>query len=112
MKSPKGRKAMRPCMACELFGILPARPAVDPVGWSSDDVDKLCRIHRDRTLAGHCLLCGKAVVWASPFEDRSIGCCRGCLFKNQGLNAARRIEAEMLGRPEEEDDDPPEVFWN
>ena len=31
-------------MACEAFGILPARPAVDPTGSSADEADRLCRI--------------------------------------------------------------------
>ena len=72
----RGKRAeSRLCMACERFGILPARPAVDPTGSSADEADRLCRNHRDRVLRGSCFMCGGAEVWASPFSDRSIGCC-------------------------------------
>lgn len=90
----------RICIACERFGILPARPAVDPTDSSDDQADQLCSPHRAHVLRGSCLLCGTGEVWASPFEDRSIGCCRTCLFRHYGLNAARRIE-ELLAQEEE-----------
>jgi len=96
------RTNVRLCMACEQFGILPARPAVDPSGSSADEADRLCRTHRDRVLRGACFMCGRAEVWASPFADRSIGCCRACIFQHHGLNAARRIEVELEREEEEE----------
>jgi hypothetical protein len=106
MKSPgdgRGKRAgVRVCMACEAFGILPARPAVDPTGSSTDEADRLCRTHRERVLRGSCFMCGSADVWASPFSDRSIGCCRRCIFKHHGLNAARRIEVELQNEQEGE----------
>ena len=95
MKSPKQGRERPLCMACERFGILPARPAVDTTGSSSDEADRLCAYHRAHVTEGCCLLCGRAEVWASPFVDRSIGCCRACIFKRHGLNAARRIEVEL-----------------
>jgi hypothetical protein len=82
-------------MVCERFGILPAKPAVDATGSSTDEADRLCRRHRARVLQSCCFLCGKAEMWASPFSDPSIGCCRRCIFKHHGLNAARRIEVEL-----------------
>jgi hypothetical protein len=94
--------SVRLCMACEAFGILPARPAVDPTGSSADEADRLCRTHRERVLRGTCFMCGGADVWASPFPDRSIGCCRACLFKHHGLNAARQIEVEIEREREQE----------
>lgn len=87
--------SVRLCMACNQFGILPARPAVDPTGLSKDEADRLCKEHRTRVLHGCCLLCGKDEMWASPFLDPSIGCCRTCIFRHHGLNAARRIEVEL-----------------
>ena len=106
MKAPgeeRGKRAgARVCMACEQFGILPARPAVDPSGSSVDQADRLCRIHRERVLRGSCFMCGGAEVWASPFSDRSIGCCRTCIFRHHGLNAARRIEIELQNEGEGE----------
>jgi len=84
-----GKKtSIRLCMACERFGILPAKPAVDPTGRSADEADRLCRIHRERVLRGSCFMCGGDEVWASSFSDRSIGCCRACIFKHHSLNAA------------------------
>lgn len=101
------------CMACERFGILPARPAVDPTGSSADQADRLCNRHRRHVLEGRCILCGHAQTWASPFEDRSIACCRSCLFKFHGLNAARRIE-EALTQEEGQGDlpDPDTGDWH
>jgi hypothetical protein len=49
---------LRLCIACEQFGILPAQPAMDPTGSSTDEADRLCRIHRERVLRGSCFLCG------------------------------------------------------
>jgi len=99
----RGKQAgVRLCMACERFGILPARPAVDPTGSSADEADRLCRTHRERVLRGSCFMCGGREVWASPFSDRSIGCCRRCIFKHHGLNAARRIEIELQNEREKE----------
>lgn len=85
----------RTCMACERFGIRPAPPAVDPSGKSRDDADRLCRTHRIRVMRGYCFLCGIGKVWVSPFEDRSIGCCRRCLVDRQGLNRTRWIEHDI-----------------
>src|SRR6185295_13367308 len=96
------QSGVRLCMACETFGILPARPAVDPTGSSTDEADRLCRTHRERVLRGNCFMCGGAAVWASPFSDLSIGCCRACVFKHHGLNAARRIETELQNEREGE----------
>jgi len=97
------RTGVQLCMACEAFGILPARPAVDPTGsLSADEADRLCRSHRERVLRGSCFMCGGAEVWASPFSDRSIGCCRACIFQHHGLNAARRIEVELQNEREGE----------
>ncbi len=78
------------------LAILPARPAMDPTGRSTDEAGRLCRTHRERVQRGSCFMCGGAEVWASPFSDRSIGCCRACLFKHHGVNAARRIEEALL----------------
>ncbi|HLY76002.1 MAG TPA: hypothetical protein VKU80_17930 [Planctomycetota bacterium] len=118
MKSDRQGRARgevaKACMACERFGILPAKPAVDPAGMSTDEADRLCTEHRARVLSGYCLLCGKAEMWASPFSDPSIGCCRTCIFRHHGLNAARRIEVE-LERDEEEgsgDDGQTPGSWN
>lgn len=83
------------CMACERFGIRPAATAVDPSGQSSDEADRLCRLHWTRVMRGYCLLCGAGKVWASPFQDPSIGCCRGCLIEHHGLNRARWIERDI-----------------
>jgi hypothetical protein len=102
MKSPKEGRGSRLCLACERFGILPAKPAVDPTGSSADESERLCRTHRERVLRGNCFMCGGAGVWASPFSDRSIGCCRKCIFKYHGLNAARQIEVELEREREEE----------
>ncbi len=96
------RTNVRLCMACEAFGILPAKPAVDPTGSSADEADHLCRTHRERVLRGSCFMCGGGEAWASPFSDRSIGCCRACIFKHHGLNAARRIEVELQDEGEGE----------
>ncbi len=96
------RTGVRLCMACGQFGILPAKPAVDPTGSSTDEADRLCRTPRERVLRGRCFMCGGAEVWASPFSDRSIGCCRACLFKHHGLNAARQIEVELERERESE----------
>lgn len=107
------RTGLRLCMACEAFGILPAGPAVDSTGLSADEADRLCRTHRERVLRGSCFMCGGTDVWASPFPDRSIGCCRRCLFKHHGLNAARRIEVELQNEREGEagtNEDP--SCWN
>jgi hypothetical protein len=98
----EGQTDVRLCMACEAFGILPARPAVDSTGSSADEADRLCRTHRERVLRGSCFMCGGADVWASPFSDRSIGCCRACIFRHHGLNAARRIEVELQDEREGE----------
>ncbi|MCI0658009.1 MAG: hypothetical protein L0170_13225 [Acidobacteria bacterium] len=119
MRAPdegRGKRAgVRVCMACERFGILPAQPAVDSTGSSADEADRLCRTHRERVLRGSCFMCGGDDVWASPFSDRSIGCCRACLFKHHGLNAARRIEVELENDRQEEmegGEDPSASSWN
>src|SRR5947209_6706315 len=83
------------CMACERFGILPARSAVDPTASSADEADRFRSTHRERVLRGSCFMCGGADVLASPFSDRSVGCCRASLFKQHGLNAVRHIEIEL-----------------
>ncbi len=101
-KGKSKRAELKRCMVCERFGILPAKPAVDPSGSSADEADRLCKTHRERVLRGICFMCGRAELWASPFADRSIGCCRGCIFKHHGLNAARRIEVELEREEEEE----------
>lgn len=112
MNSPQeGRgsaEGLSVCMACERFGILPAKPAVDSTGSSSDDADRLCILHRERVLSGCCFLCGQGEVWASPFSDPSIGCCRKCIFRHHGLNAGRRIESLL----EEEDREQNRGTWN
>jgi len=95
MMSPKQGRGGRLCLACERFGILPAQPAVDSTGRSTDEADRLCMTHRERVLRGACFMCGSLEVWASPFSDRSIGCCRACIFRHHGLNAARQIETEL-----------------
>ena len=96
----EGRDARLPfrlCIACDKFGIRPAAPALDPSGTSPDQVDHLCRTHRLRVMRGYCFICGVGKVWASPFSDASIGCCRRCLFQHHGLNQARWIEQEIEG---------------
>ena len=91
----KQREDVRACMACTRFGILPAAPAVDATGRSQDEADKLCRTHRWRVLRGYCFLCGVGTLWASPFGDASIGCCRKCLIAHHGINQARKIEVAL-----------------
>lgn len=109
----KREQGGRVCLACERFGILPVRPAVDPTGSSADEADRLCRPHRERVLRGSCFMCGGAEMWASPFSDRSIGCCRACIFKHHGLNAARRIEIELQKEGDGEADAPGDSSsWN
>lgn len=93
----RNREQGRRCIACDKFGIRPAAPAVDPSGRSQDQADHLCRTHRIRVMRGYCFLCGMGKLWASPFADESIGCCRSCLIKHHGLNKARGIEQEIEG---------------
>ena len=113
MRSSRRGRGAKLCMACEQFGILPAQPAVDPTGRSADEADRLCRTHRVRVLRGSCFLCGDGQVWASPFSDRSIGCCRRCVFKHHGLNAPRRIEVELQnGREGEAGNQGESSSWN
>lgn len=94
-------KGGQACMVCEYFGIRPASPAVDLAGGSPDDADRLCRTHRLRVVRGYCVLCGNGPVWASPFRDPSIGCCRRCLVDRHGINRARWIEIEIEDQAED-----------
>ena len=87
------KRAHRPCVACEEFGISPVAPAVDPTGRSMDEADRLCRTHRARMTEGYCVLCTRALPWVTPFLNSAIGCCRACFVGRFGEEEARRIEA-------------------
>jgi len=61
-----------------------ARPAVDPTGASADEADRSA----GPTASGSC---AQLLQWARrrlglAVSDRSIGCCRACVFKHHGLN--------------------------
>lgn len=83
------------CVACEIYGIVPASLAVDPACQSKDEVDRLCMLHRARATEGYCVLCGRREPWASPWPKSDIGACELCYRVVFGARIGDATEAEL-----------------
>lgn len=87
---PKGRGSAA-CIACRVFNIKPAGEGARSLT-STDEADRLCRVHRPRMTEGLCVLCGRRAPWMSPFPKSDIGCCQLCYMALYGVEAAEELE--------------------